>query len=215
VSTTPRTTASERRGNRLLEILAVTLLGVATIGSAWCGYQATRWNDEETELARQATALQLEAARQFGLATQIVSYDSNMVVQYAEAVSSGDDDLAQFLRTTLIRPEFLPVIDRWEQEIAAGREAPTNLLEDEEYREAQLGQYRTAQAEADARSVEAEAASSTASDYVLTTLILASALFFAGVTTSFRVRFARLVLIAGSALLVAYAAARLVDLPTL
>jgi hypothetical protein len=138
-----------------------------------------------------------------------------MVAQYAEAVSSGDDDLVEFLRTTLIRPEFLPLVDRWEQAIATGGEAPTNLLDDQEYREEQLGQYLAAQEEADVRSVEAEEASSTASDYVLTTLILASALFFAGLTTSFRVRFARLLLIAGSALLVAYAAARLVDLPTI
>jgi hypothetical protein len=48
--------------------------------------------------------------------------------------------------------------------------------------------------------------------YVLTTLILASALFFAGITTSFRVRFARLLLLVGATLLIAYAAARLGDL---
>ena len=47
---------------------------------------------------------------------------------------------------------------------------------------------------------------------MLTTLILASALFFAGLTTSFRVRFARLLLLGGASLLIAYAASRLVDL---
>ena len=50
-----------RRG-RVLEVLAVMLLGVATIGSAWCGYQATRWNGKETDYARESSDLQVEAA---------------------------------------------------------------------------------------------------------------------------------------------------------
>ena len=48
---------------------------------------------------------------------------------------------------------------------------------------------------------------------MLTTLLLASALFFAGLTTSFRVRFAQLMLLTGSVVLIAYAASRLADLP--
>jgi hypothetical protein len=42
---------------------------------------------------------------------------------------------------------------------------------------------------------------------------VASALFFAGITTSFRVRVAQLMLLSGSGLLIAYAAARLSDAP--
>ena len=55
-------TAPARRGrrpvaDRPLEIIAVLMLGVATLGSAWCGYQATRWNSEESDLARDAATL--------------------------------------------------------------------------------------------------------------------------------------------------------------
>jgi len=202
---------TERAGNRLLEVLAVALLGVATIGSAWCGYQATRWNGEENDLARRSGALQVEAARQFGLATQVVSYDSNMISQYANAASADDRDLMRFYRETLIRPELLPLVDRWEQQIAAGT-TPENLLDDEDYLAEQLGPYRATEAEAQDLSVQAQSAGDEADDYVLTTLILASALFFAGLTTSFRVRLARLLLLGGSVLLIAYAASRLAEL---
>jgi hypothetical protein len=201
----------ERVGNRLLEVVAVVLLGVATVGSAWCGYQATRWNGEENDLARESATLQVEAARQFGLATQIVSYDSNMISQYANAAATKNTDLMRFFRQTLIRPQFLPILDRWEQQFAAGT-APENLLDDQQYLDSQLGGYRTTTAAAEDLSVQAQEAGSEADDYVLTTLILASALFFAGLTTSFQVRFARLMLLAGSSLLIAYAAARLADL---
>jgi hypothetical protein len=203
--------SSERAGNRLLEVLAVVLLGVATIGTAWCGYQATRWNGNENDLARQSSSLQVEAARQFGLATQTVSYDSNMIGQYANAVANDNSDLRRFYRETLIRRELIPLLDRWEQQIAAGT-SPTNLLDDPDYLDTQLGAYRATSAKAQDVSVQAQEAGDEADDYVLTTLILASALFFAGLTTSFRVRFARVLLLGGSALLIAYAASRLVQL---
>ena len=204
--------ASARRGNHLFEVLAVVLLGVATVGSAWCGYQASRWNGEESDHAREASDLQVEASRQFGLATQIVSYDSNMVAQYAEAVVAGDEELQAFYRESLMRPAFLPVLDRWQDEVQGSGDSPPNLFEDEEYIEGQLLDYRTTTAEAEAAVAESDEAGATADDYVLTTLLLASALFFAGITTSFRVRFAQLLLLTGSAVTIAYAASRLAEL---
>ena len=190
----------------------MVLLGVATLGSAWCGYQATRWNGEGTDLARRAADVEFEAAREFGLTTQLITYDSTMVAQYAQAFSDDNDGLMQFFRDTLIRPEFLPMLDEWEESIAAG-ETPDNILTDQEYLAAQLEDYEALQLSANEYGRRAEAAGNSTDDYVLTTILLASAVFFAGLTTSFRVRFAQLMLLTGSSLLVAYAAVRLVDLP--
>jgi hypothetical protein len=183
------------------------------VGSAWCGYQATRWNKEESDFARDASAANVEAARQFGLATQTVSYDSNMVAQYAQAKAAGDERLLDFYREVLMRPEFRGVLDEWEAQIDAG-ETPTNLLEDQDYVDEQLGAYREAQAAAGAASAAADDASENTDGYVLTTLLLATALFFAGVTGSFRLRFLRFALLSASGITIAVAAARLVDLPT-
>lgn len=202
-----------RRGERAIEVLAVLLLGIATLGSAWCAYQATRWNGEETELARQASDAGVEGARLFGLATQAVSYDSNMVAQYAQAVVAGDERLMRFYRASLIRPDFLPTLDRWEAQIAAGGGPPTNLLDDQAYLDAQLADYRATESRAQDASRESEGAGEQADDYVLMTLLFASALFFAGVTSSFRMRLARVMMLAGATLLVAYAAGQLARFP--
>lgn len=203
-----------RRGERALELLAVLLLGIATLGSAWSGYQAAQWNGDEADLARQASMERVEAARLFGLATQYASYDSNMVAQYAQAVASGNERLIEFFRTAMMRPAFLPYLDRWQAELESGGE-PTFLLDDEEYRAELLGGYQAAQARAEASMAESADAQVQADDYVMLTLVFASALFFAGVTSSFRLRFPRILLLTGAALLIAYAAGRLVELPVL
>jgi hypothetical protein len=199
-------------GNRVLEILAVALLGIATVGTAWCAYQAAQWNGEQGDLAREAADERLEASRLFGLATQAVAFDANMVAQYAQAVVADNEDLQAFYRATLFRAEFLPVLDRWEAEIADGG-VPTRLLEDEEYLAEQLAPYEEATSTAEAISERSEEAGRNADDYVLVTVLLATSLFFAGVTTSFRMRTARLLLLAAAGLTVAYSASLLVELP--
>jgi hypothetical protein len=208
--------ASERtrRGERALELLAVILLGVATIGSAWSAYQATQWNGDEADLARQASDQRVEAARLFGLATQLASYDSNVVAQYANALAAGDERLIEFFRTAMMRPAFLPFLDRWQAALESGAE-PTFLLDDQEYQAALLGDYEAAQASAEALMSDSAEAQERADEYVLLTLVFASALFFAGVTSSFRMRLPRILLLIGATLLIAYAAARLVELPVI
>jgi hypothetical protein len=195
------------RGERLIEVIAVILLAIATLGSAWCAYQASKWNSDETQLGRQATDARVEASREFSLATQKVAYDSTIVAQYAQAYAAGNQQLMDFYRNTLIRPDFLPVIERWQAEAAAGG-SPANLIEDTEYVDEQFAAYRELDAQANADNVASDEAGQEADDYVLTALMLASALFFAGVTTSFRVRLPRLVLLLAAGLMIAYAASR-------
>ena len=36
--------------DRFLELIVVLLLGITTIGTAWCGFQATRWNGQSGDL---------------------------------------------------------------------------------------------------------------------------------------------------------------------
>jgi hypothetical protein len=213
VTAAPRARRGEARPNRVLEILAVVLLGIATVGTAWCGYEASRWNGEQADLAQDSSDLRVEASRQFGLATQAVAFDANLVAQYAQASVDGNTELQTFYRETLFREDFLPILDRWEEQIAAGGGTPPRLFDDDEYLQQQLGPYQETVTRAEALAGDSAEAGENADDYVLITLLLATALFFAGVTTSFRVRLARLLLLAASSFTIVYSASRLVDLP--
>ena len=75
--------------DRLLEIIAVLLLAVTTLGTAWCGYQASQWSGVQTDDNRIEAEHRLEGNRQFGLAVQTISYDTNFIAIYAQAIQAG------------------------------------------------------------------------------------------------------------------------------
>jgi hypothetical protein len=205
-------TAPPARRGLVLEVVAVCILAVATMGTAWCGYQASRWNNREGDYVREASAIQVDAARLYGLASQTVLYDTMTVTNYAAAVASGNDALREFYDNSLVRPDFRPILERWQAEIAAGEE-PGTLLEDEDYIGTQLAPYEEALDAAAATTVDADEAGQHSDDYVLTTLLLASALFLAGLTSSFRSRTGRLLLLAIAVIALSAAAARLTGMP--
>ena len=199
-------------GDRLIEIIAVLLLGIATVGTAWCGYQSSQWNGQQNDYARESSDQRVEASRLFGLATQKIAYDASIVAQYAQAVQAGNDPLAQFYRKNLVRAPFLPLLDQWQAEIAAGG-SPTSLFEDPAYLQAQFADYQTAVTKSEELTQLSQEASATSDSYVVTTILLAIALFFAGVTSSFKYAPARVFLIVLATGTVLYAATRLAGLP--
>ena len=202
------------RSHKLLEIIAVLVLGITTVGTAWCGYQASQWNGAQSDLARESSDDRVEASRLFGLATQKVSYDSSIIANYAIAVQQGNVQLTEFYRKTLVRPDFTSILNEWIAEVRAGG-TPTSLFEDTAYLDQQFADYHTATAEAEKAAQASQAAGETANAYILTTILLAVALFFAGVTSSFIYLAAQAFLLILAMGAVAVAAVRLADLPVL
>lgn len=202
------------RSHRLLEIIAVLILGVTTVGTAWCGYQASQWNGEQSDLARASSDDRVEASRLFGLATQKMAYDSSIITNYAVAAQEGNTQLLDFYRKSLVRPDFVPTLDKWIAEVRAGG-TPTSLFTDSTYLDQQFGDYKAAVDKAEQATQASQAAGDTANGYVVTTILLAVALFFAGVTSSFQYAPARVFLIILALGTIAIAASRLADLPVI
>lgn len=206
------TRAARSGPGRLIEIVTVLLLGVATVGSAWSAYQVARWNGVQTDEARAAAVFRIDGSREYALATQIVAYDSATVGQYAAAAAADNRALQDFLRATLVRPGFVPVFERWQAQVAAG-EIPTNLLADEDYLEDLFATSVAADTDAAAATVLSEEAGTNADDYIRLTLFFASALFFAGITASFSNRLSRLMLLFGAGAVLAVAGVLLTGYP--
>jgi hypothetical protein len=198
--------------DRLLELIVVLLLGITTIGTAWCGFQAARWNGQSGDLTGIASTQRVEGSRLFGLATQRITYDSMVVAKYAEASQQRNVELQQFYRRSVVRPAFLPFLDRWESAAKAGK-PNVGVFEDNGYLTEQFADYNKSVVAAEQAARESRKADDVAEAYVGTTILLATALFFAGVTSSFRSRLARILLLIAATGSVAVAAARIAVLP--
>lgn len=202
----------ESISDRALEIAAAVLLGLATFGSAWCAFEAARWNDEQGDAIRVATTARFEAGRQFYMGTQTIAYDASIAADYAQAVAQGQSDLQAFYRKALIRPEFLPVVDTWLEQVRNG-ESNANLFEDSEYVENQLAGVRRMDAIAQAATQRGEEANRNADGYVQLTVFMAISLFFAGMTANFRTPKVRIALLAASAAILVFGVVRIFGLP--
>ncbi len=55
-------------GRDWVELVATLLLALATVATAWSGYQSTRWNGEQAKAGARASALRIESAKLAGVA---------------------------------------------------------------------------------------------------------------------------------------------------
>src|SRR5262245_40153036 len=95
-----------------VEVVATILLAAAAVLTAWCGYQATRWNGEQAKTASAVAATRFEATRSADLANAQTQVDVATFTQWVNAYASGDNDLQEFYLARF-RAEFKPVVDAW------------------------------------------------------------------------------------------------------
>jgi len=165
------------------ELVATVLLSVAAVATAWSGYQATRWNGEQTKASSRTNAIRIDAARAQGLAQAQKQVDIATFIQWIDAYAEGRTELMTFY-TRRFRPEFKPAFTAWlATKPRTNADAPLTPFV--------LPQYKLAAEEEAARlDVEAEVSAATvrrniqrASNYVLGVVLFSVALFFAGMST--------------------------------
>ena len=84
--------------DRGLEIMSAALMALATVLSAWCAYQATRWDGIQTIRFDAANAARTEAVRLSNRALQLSTLDEQPFTQYVAAVDAGNTRLADVMR---------------------------------------------------------------------------------------------------------------------
>lgn len=170
-----------------VEIVAAILLSLATVLAAWGAYQATRWSGEQADAYAQSAALRAAAGRQTAIASRQIQIDVTAFLSWAQAKATDDDRLADFLRVRF-RPEFLLAFDTWVADApldADGFPAGTPFGE-ADYTLAAQTQADDLNAQADAALAEARSANQVSDNFVLTAVLFASVLFFAGTAAKFR-----------------------------
>ena len=136
-----------------------------------------------------------------------------MVAKYAEAAQERNAALQQFYRQSVVRPPTSypsSTVGKQQRRRANQR---VGVFEDKDYLADQFADYNKTVAAAEQAARESQEAGEVAEAYVGTTILLAVALFFAGVTSSFKSRLARILLLIAATGAVAVAASRIADLP--
>jgi hypothetical protein len=176
-------------------VLSAVLLALATVATAWSGYQASRWNGEQAKAFSKANSNRIESTRASNLATSQTQIDVATFVQWVDAYAKKETRLADFYFKRF-RAEFKPAVDAW---IATrplkNATAPLTPFAMPQYKLAAQEQADRLEREADAWAAKARANVGRSTNYVLCVVLFAAALFFAGMSAKLPDRRIRVVLL--------------------
>ena len=186
--------------NDRVELIATIVLAVATILTAWSGFESGKWGGEQSVNFSEAGAARTESTRADTLGGQLVQIDVAMYIDWVAAISEElntgvmtDVSLSPFvpIKGTIsgflylrFREEFLPAVDAWlATEPVTNVAAPKTPFTMSEYVVAERVKALELSALADEKAAAARTANQNGDNYVLTMVLFASVLFFAGVSS--------------------------------
>jgi hypothetical protein len=200
---------------RLLELVAVLLMSVATLGIAWSGYQAARWSGMQARCYAQANTARTLANRYATVASQERLQDLLNFNRWLEATTQDDKTIADLYRRRF-RPEFVPAFRAWvASDPIHNSKAVASPLALPQYKPASLARSDALEHTADVRFDQGKDATERADTYVFGTVFFAAVLFFAGMSMRFRWEALRVWVLVLAAVFLAYGAARIATLPKL
>jgi hypothetical protein len=186
---------SESRADLRLERAATLLLAIAAVATAWCSYQATRWNGEQTKQSGTTNRLRIEAARAQGLAEAQTQVDLATFIQWVDAYALDRVELQDFYFRRF-REEFKPAFEAWlATRPRTNPDAPLSPFAMPQYRLAATAEAERLDAEASESSLVRDQYIQRQSNYVLGVVLFAVALFLAGMSTKLEGRGLRRVLL--------------------
>jgi hypothetical protein len=189
-----------------IELIATIALAVATVLTAWSAFQAGKWGGKQSIYFSEAGAARTESTRADTAGGQLVQIDVAMYIDWITAIfndlESGAIALEPgepyaptpgtvsgflFLR---FRPEFVPAVDAWlATNPVSNPDAPSTPFAmtapdgTPVYQVAERQEADALTLVADEKSALAREANQNGDNYVLTMVLFASVLFFAGVSS--------------------------------
>jgi hypothetical protein len=182
------TVAPEHSRTDWRELIAILLLSVTAILTAWTGFQASKWSGAMSISFSQASTNRIEAARMESITNRKLSVQVSLFVQWLEAYQSGDTELTEFLQARFPEP-LATVFPAWlETRPLKDPDAPATPFDMEEYVIPESVQASAADAKADRKFVQALRNNQRGDNYTVLTIGFACVLFFAALSERMRRR---------------------------
>ncbi len=170
-------------GHDWIEILSTVLLAIATVATAWSGYQATRWSGEQAIAFSAASAARVESGKASAKAGQQIQVDLALFTQWVDAYAREDTFLSDFYFKRF-RTEFKPALEAWiATKPLKNPQAPLSPFAMPEYKLAEQANADRLVAQAEAQTEIAKTDNQRSDNYVLCVVLFATSLFFAGIST--------------------------------
>jgi hypothetical protein len=200
--------------DRFVDIASVVLISIAAVLSAVCGYQAGRWEGEQTRLFNIANANRLLATQQSDRSFIITSINVTLFIHWVEAKEAGNTAIETFIYRRF-PPAMRRAVDAW---LATDPEhnvnAPSSPFAMPEYAAVLQAGQRKPEATADSDFNEALVAHRNSDYFTLLTVVFAGVSFLAGVST--KLSYPRHAIIVGVGILaLLYGLVRLAFLPVI
>ena len=182
-------------GHHRLEIFGTVLLSAAALATSWAGFQATLWSGDQLEYANRSIALRSQSTRASTRAGQLVAIDVGMFTSWMTERFRGDSLLRRFLEQHF-RSEFRVAFDEWVKSdpLRSPTAEPTPFALVSYHLSASDSAHRYELA-ADSTENLSTHANATSDAYVLTAVVLATVMFFAGTAQQMKGRNLRLFLL--------------------
>ena len=206
----------EKRKQRF-ELYESIVLSIAIIGTAWSAYEASRWNGIQTFRLAEAGMASRAALEKHLFTEQQFTLDATAVMHIVDALIEGKSNIVDFY-VKRIRPELRAPVGAWlALRPLENPNTPANPLVMAQYTDGVLGparaEVRKLQADADRQIALAQEANQRSNRYVLFTVLLASVLFFTGISGKFDPGRTRTILLILAAIVLLVVAGLLITAP--
>jgi hypothetical protein len=177
---------NRKRFERWMGTIAAIVLSMATVLTAWCGYQATRWGGVQATSYSQAGAARTQSAQKNNEATLRMNMHLSLFTQYVVATAEGNTKLADFVYQRF-PPALRVATDDWlKTKPLTNPDAPRSPFDMPSYQLPEQAEAAQLEKIADEKAQRAGDANELGDRYVLLTVIFATSLFFVGISSKFR-----------------------------
>jgi len=164
---------SRRRWAEAREIIAVFLLSVTAILTAWCGFESSKWGGHMSIDFSRASTARIRSIDLASEARDARAIDLELYIQWVDATATGDTALAQYYETRFT-PEVAVAFADWQ---AGGESLPSPFAEPS-YTPEGSEESDAAAGAADAKFEAAPEANQHGDNYSFLTVLFALVLFF-------------------------------------
>ena len=167
---------STRQHSEAHELVAVIMLSLVAVLTAWCGFESAKWGGDSSVAFSEASAARIEASDFESQARDARSADLAIYTQWVLAEANGNLELAGYIEERF-SPEFSKAFDAWEADDRKER-GPFAM---KEYVPPGTADARKATDRANALQIEALDFNEKGDNYSLMTVLFALVLFLSAI----------------------------------